>query len=382
MAAGIVVRDDRAAPYGQADRPGGRAPGRARHPRGQPARRTRGRGKHARGRDRARVRRQRRHHHRNRRRRASRHRPLGSGRGTRHRGLEAPSEDRDGNWWTKGRSCSSPTSLWMRPRPFFATEDPAHADIVVTNKEGQARLRRDALILRPKNLVAGIGCNSGTSADEIEDALRKTLAGHRLSFLSVRAVATIDKKGSEPGLCAFARATGLPLVTFSPDRIEPGRRGDAIACRMEGDGRAGRGRARGDPGRRGRETRRAKTADGQRDNRHRRRGAPGGAGDGRAAQGRERHALYCRHRTGERDHLTPAALSGYPGIGRDCRLRPLSGPPGRTDRGQGVRDYGDDPRDRPLPEGHRPVRPGQDGFRGQRRGPGHLRHGGAGASSS
>ncbi len=101
------------------------------------------------------------------------------------------------------------------PEAFLSTEDPAHADIVVTNKEGQA-LQRDALVLRPKNLVAGIGCNSGTSADEIEDALRKTLAGNKLSFLSIHAVATIDRKGSEPGLGVFAKKTGLPLVTFSP----------------------------------------------------------------------------------------------------------------------------------------------------------------------
>ena len=104
------------------------------------------------------------------------------------------------------------------PEAFLPTEDPTHADIVVTNKEGQV-LRPDALILRPKNLVAGIGCNSGTSADEIEDAVRKTLANHKLSFLSIRAVATIDRKRSEPGLVGFAKKTGLPLVTFSPHEL-------------------------------------------------------------------------------------------------------------------------------------------------------------------
>ena len=124
------------------------------------------------------------------------------------------------NWWTKRRYRLFSDVPLDVPEAFIPTEDPAHADIVVTNKEGQAHeLRRDALTLRPKNLVAGIGCNSGTSADEIEDALRKTLAGHKLSFLSVRAVATIDKKGSEPGLCGFAEKTGLPLLTFSPDAL-------------------------------------------------------------------------------------------------------------------------------------------------------------------
>jgi cobalt-precorrin 5A hydrolase/precorrin-3B C17-methyltransferase len=106
------------------------------------------------------------------------------------------------------------------PEAFLPTDDPAHADVVVTNKEGQAQdLRRDALVLRPKNLVAGIGCNRGTSADEIENAVRETLAAHKLSFLSVRAVATIDKKGSEPGLGGFVKRTGLPLITFPAHQL-------------------------------------------------------------------------------------------------------------------------------------------------------------------
>ena len=55
------------------------------------------------------------------------------------------------NWWIKRRSRSSRTSPWMLPEVFLPTEDPAHADVVVTNKEGQAQA--DALLLRPKNLV-------------------------------------------------------------------------------------------------------------------------------------------------------------------------------------------------------------------------------------
>jgi cobalt-precorrin 5A hydrolase/precorrin-3B C17-methyltransferase len=98
------------------------------------------------------------------------------------------------------------------PKVFLPTEDPTHADVVVTNKEIQTQA--DALTLRPKNLVVGIGCNSGTSADEIEGAVRKTLAEHKLSFLSVRAVATIDLKKSEAGLCEFVEKAGLPLITF------------------------------------------------------------------------------------------------------------------------------------------------------------------------
>lgn len=107
--------------------------------------------------------------------------------------------------------------LLETPPAFQKVERPGLAEIIVTNKKSPAsRLLPGALILRPKNLVAGIGCNSGTSAGEIEGAVRKTLDEHNLSFLSVRAVATVDRKGREPGLCAFAERNGLGLITFPP----------------------------------------------------------------------------------------------------------------------------------------------------------------------
>ncbi len=106
------------------------------------------------------------------------------------------------------------------PRPFKKVDSPGRADIIVTNRTFTAAdMRPGALLLRPRNLVAGIGCNSGTAADEIEGAVRAVLDAHNLSFLSVRAVATIDRKGDEPGLAAFAGRHGLPVVTFSPAEL-------------------------------------------------------------------------------------------------------------------------------------------------------------------
>jgi len=75
------------------------------------------------------------------------------------------------------------------------------------------------LYLRPKNLVIGIGCNSGTSANEIEDSVKNTLERNNLSFLSIHSIATIDKKGNEPGLIAFAKKYNLEINTFTPDQL-------------------------------------------------------------------------------------------------------------------------------------------------------------------
>jgi cobalt-precorrin 5A hydrolase/precorrin-3B C17-methyltransferase len=123
------------------------------------------------------------------------------------------------------------------PEAFFLTGEPSCADVLVTN-------RTDAVpggdwhgvLLRPKNLVLGVGCNSGTSAGEIAGAVHAALDAHCLSFLSVRAVATIDKKGREPGLVAFASRHGLPLVFFTAAELNrvPGVRPSEAAERATG----------------------------------------------------------------------------------------------------------------------------------------------------
>lgn len=107
------------------------------------------------------------------------------------------------------------------PDQFKQTDEPDSADIIVTNRSaiGPSEGRGAPVLLRPKNLVAGVGCNRNTAKQEIEEAVRSVLDKAGLSFLSLRAVATIDKKGNEPGLRAFALDQGFPLVTFTPDEL-------------------------------------------------------------------------------------------------------------------------------------------------------------------
>ncbi len=73
--------------------------------------------------------------------------------------------------------------------------------------------------LRPRVLVVGIGCNSGTSEDEIAREVDAVLGEAALSPRSVRELATIDLKKDEPGLVAFAAARGLALRAFDARTI-------------------------------------------------------------------------------------------------------------------------------------------------------------------
>ena len=101
------------------------------------------------------------------------------------------------------------------PSEFLQIKNPADADVLITNKIHPFT----RLYLRPKNLIIGIGCNRGTSGSEIEGAVKDTLNKNNLSFLSVCAIGTIDIKGKEPGLIAFAKKYNLRINAFTTDEL-------------------------------------------------------------------------------------------------------------------------------------------------------------------
>jgi len=134
------------------------------------------------------------------------------------------------------------------PEEFLKVADPRFADAIITNRRdvyaGSPRCTitgegcstdacrvKGQIYLRPVNLVVGIGCNSGTSGDEIEAAVRGTLEEHNLVFSSVGSLATISIKANEPGLKLFAEKYVFPLWSFPPEelnRVEGTERSDTV----------------------------------------------------------------------------------------------------------------------------------------------------------
>ena len=74
-------------------------------------------------------------------------------------------------------------------------------------------------VVSPKSLVVGIGCNRGTKALEIENAVSRVFSEHGLSIKSIRNIATIDIKKDEPGLLEFARKYRLPVAYFDKESL-------------------------------------------------------------------------------------------------------------------------------------------------------------------
>lgn len=91
----------------------------------------------------------------------------------------------------------------------------ARGFLFVTNRSLPPQLQHPALlVLRPKNLVLGVGCNSGTSADEIEEVVLFNLKRQFLSIRSVTCIATAAAKRNEPGLAQFAENHVLPVCCY------------------------------------------------------------------------------------------------------------------------------------------------------------------------
>jgi cobalt-precorrin 5A hydrolase len=102
------------------------------------------------------------------------------------------------------------------PEELLAVANPELADVIVSH---QIFPESRGCIFRPRNLVVGTGCNRGTPANEFEESLCELLEDKQLSRLSIRNLASIDKKNDEEGLLFFAKKNNWPIDFFTKDEI-------------------------------------------------------------------------------------------------------------------------------------------------------------------
>ena len=75
------------------------------------------------------------------------------------------------------------------------------------------------LVLRPKSLVVGIGCNRHTPMTEMRHLLLNTFKESNLSPASVACFASVDIKADEKGLLALGRSFKCPVLFFSKKEL-------------------------------------------------------------------------------------------------------------------------------------------------------------------
>lgn len=91
--------------------------------------------------------------------------------------------------------------------------------VYITNQLVQP-VQGPRIILRPRNLVAGVGCRKGVSREQVVSAVKKACKLGGFSLLSLRSLATVDLKMQEPGLLEAANYFKVPLLEVTRQQID------------------------------------------------------------------------------------------------------------------------------------------------------------------
>ena len=70
------------------------------------------------------------------------------------------------------------------------------------------------------SMVVGLGCSLGVAADAVRAVLGRALRALGSRHPEVVACATVDRRGSEPGLVAVATERGVPLLGYSAAQLD------------------------------------------------------------------------------------------------------------------------------------------------------------------
>lgn len=108
---------------------------------------------------------------------------------------------------------STPSSLWTAKTK---TEDKINC-VVCSHKTDL--VSRETLVLRPPVLSIGIGCNRGTSKEEIKNFLTSVLEKESLSEKSIFRLATTEVKKDEQGLLELAKEMNLPIDFYTKEEL-------------------------------------------------------------------------------------------------------------------------------------------------------------------
>lgn len=94
--------------------------------------------------------------------------------------------------------------------------------IFITNKaiEKLDKLEKPLVILRPRNLLAGIGFKKGTSKEDILEAIRYSFLKAGLSIESLKAIATLDFKANEDCILEAARELNTHVLGISIEEVK------------------------------------------------------------------------------------------------------------------------------------------------------------------
>jgi cobalt-precorrin 5A hydrolase/precorrin-3B C17-methyltransferase len=99
--------------------------------------------------------------------------------------------------------------------PFAAT---GQLNVTVTDRSESGS--EDHLVIHPRVLAVGVGCERGTSFMEVVELVLDTLSEHDLAREAIACIASIELKAGECALLTLAEGLGVPLRLFSSAELE------------------------------------------------------------------------------------------------------------------------------------------------------------------
>ncbi len=96
-------------------------------------------------------------------------------------------------------------------------QEQKNPDIICTDTT--MKVPRETLVLNPRSLIVGMGCNRDTTMDEVELFLLSVFRKNRLSLKSIGAFASIDAKKNETGFLELSKKMQVKFLFFDKDRL-------------------------------------------------------------------------------------------------------------------------------------------------------------------
>jgi cobalt-precorrin 5A hydrolase/precorrin-3B C17-methyltransferase len=91
-------------------------------------------------------------------------------------------------------------------------------EVRVTDRADPGSARR--LVIHPRVLALGVGCERGIEPQELIDLVAATLERHHLAQGAIACVVSLDLKATEPAIHALAAKLGAPARFFPASRLE------------------------------------------------------------------------------------------------------------------------------------------------------------------
>ncbi|MBU8907815.1 cobalt-precorrin 5A hydrolase [Desertibacillus haloalkaliphilus] len=124
-------------------------------------------------------------------------------------------------WWKHEKPL--PTHFQVVSSCEEALQQEFQAALVITHsllsKSMEEQLLKNGVLYRPKSVYLGMGCNRGTTAEEIEQVIKNTLEEVGISLLSVKEMATIDLKKDEQGLLEVCEKYNWNFTYYTPEQL-------------------------------------------------------------------------------------------------------------------------------------------------------------------